>query len=101
MRHCTACGNSHHYPRAICPVCFSDDTEWRSVPGTGTIYSYSVLRRAAEPYAIAYVTLDDSVALMTNIVDCDLDKLYVGQAVRVVFRAIEDGLTVPMFTPVE
>ena len=67
----------HHYPRAICPFCFSDKTEWSEASGKGTIYTYSVMRRAPVPYAIAYVTLDEGPTMMTNIVDCDLDKLEV------------------------
>lgn len=99
IRHCRSCGEGHHYPRAICPLCFSDATEWRRVSGRGRIYSYSVLRRTPEPYAIAYVTLEEGVAMMTNIVDCDLDRLEVGQEVGVVFRALDDGLVAPIFTP--
>jgi len=38
--------------------------------------------------------------MMTNIVDCDLDAIRIGQAVRVNFKATEDGgPPVPMFTP--
>ena len=54
---CGACGKAHWYPRAICPFCSSDRVEWRDSPGKGTIYTFSVMRRAKEPYAIAYVTL--------------------------------------------
>ena len=71
----------------------------RRPSGRGTVYSYSVFRRAPVPYAIAYVTLDEGVSMMTNIVDCDLDTIRVGQAVRVVYKATEDGPPVPMFTP--
>jgi uncharacterized OB-fold protein len=38
--------------------------------------------------------------MMTNIVDCDLDKIRIGQAVRLVFKPSEGGQLVPMFTPV-
>ena len=37
VKHCTACGEYHHYPRAICPHCFSDRTEWREARGTGKL----------------------------------------------------------------
>ena len=57
------------------------------------------MRRVAEPYAIAYVTLDEGVTMLTNIVDCDLDALRIGHAVRLVFKPTEGGETVPMFTP--
>ena len=39
--------------------------------------------------------------MMTNIVDCDLDKIKIGQAVRLVFKPSEGGPPVPMFTPAE
>ena len=26
VRKCTACNQAHHYPRTICPFCFSDKT---------------------------------------------------------------------------
>jgi len=59
-----------------------------------------VTRRAKEPYAIAYVTLAEGPAMMTNIVGCDFDALRIGQPVIVVFEATEDGPPVPMFRPV-
>jgi uncharacterized OB-fold protein len=37
--------------------------------------------------------------MMTNIVDCDFDKLRIGQDVKVVFKPTEDGPPLPMFTP--
>ena len=76
--HCLACGEHHYHPRAICPHCFSDQTA----------------------YAIAYVTLADGVPMRTNIVDCDLDALAIGQAMRVAFKPSEGGPQVAMFTPV-
>ena len=97
---CTACGQVHYYPRAICPHCLSDKTELQQASGNGTIYTYSVMRRAQVPYAIAYVTLQEGVSMMTNIVDCDLDNIKIGQAVRLVFKPSESGQPVPMFTPV-
>ena len=101
IKGCRDCGQVHWYPRALCPHCLSDRTEWREATGRGTIYSYSVTRRAGPaPYAIAYVTLDEGVTLLTNIVDCDLDAIRVGDRVAVAFKATENGGAVPMFTPV-
>ena len=99
VKRCTACGQPHHYPRAICPFCGSDRTEWVEASGRGTLYSFSVLRRATPPYAIAYVTLAEGPTMMTNVVDTDLDALKVGQPVRVVFKPTDGGPPVPMFTP--
>jgi len=97
---CDACGALFYYPRAMCPVCFSDKTRLQQVSGNGTIYTYSVMRRAPIPYAIAYVTLAEGPTMMTNLVDCDLDRIRIGQAVKLVFKPSEGGPPVPMFTPV-
>ena len=99
IKRCTSCGQPHYYPRALCPFCGSDATEWQPTSGAGTIYSYSVMRRAEVPYAIAYVTLDEGVTMMTNLVDCDFDALAIGQRVRLVFKPTDGGPPVPTFTP--
>ena len=96
---CNACGKAHYYPRAICPFCFGDRTELQQASGNGTVYAYSVMRRAPVPYAIAYVTLAEGPTMMTNIVDCDLDAIRIGQPVRLVFKPSDGGPPVPMFTP--
>jgi hypothetical protein len=57
------------------------------------------MRRVKEPYVIAHVTLAEGPTMLTNIVDCDFDKVRVGQAVAVVFKETENGQPVPMFKP--
>ncbi len=99
LRRCTACQRLHWYPRPVCPFC-QGDTAWVDSAGRGEIYSVSVTRRAGPvPFAIAYVRLDEGVTLLTNIVDCDLDALRIGQRVRVVFKPAQDDGVVAMFTP--
>lgn len=99
VKRCKACGEAHYYPRSACPFCQSEDTEWVEASGKGTVYSYSVMRRAPVPYAIAYVTLEEGPTVMTNLVDCDFDSIRIGQAVQVTFARDEDGQAVPMFKP--
>jgi uncharacterized OB-fold protein len=96
---CRACHRAHWYPRTMCPLCGGPDVDWREASGRGTVYSVSVVRRANPPYALAYVTLEEGPTMMTNIVDCDLDTVTIGQPVKVVFRSQADGVAVPMFTP--
>jgi uncharacterized OB-fold protein len=100
LRGCKSCGRIHHYPRALCPYCFSDELDWREASGRGTIYTFTVMRRAPVPYCIGYVTLEEGVSMMTNIVDCNLDAVRIDQKVKVVFKPSENGQPVPMFTPV-
>jgi hypothetical protein len=99
IKRCEACGEFHYYPRAMCPFCSSERTAWVEATGRGVIYSFSVMRRVPQPYAIAYVTLDEGVAMLTNLVDCDLDRLRIGDAVRVVMKPADGGELIPMFTP--
>jgi uncharacterized OB-fold protein len=97
---CKDCGKVHHYPRAICPHCFSQNLELVPAKGTGVIYTYSVTRRGGPvPYGIGYVTLDEGVSLMTNFVNCDLDALKCGMKVKVCFVNSENGTSLPVFEP--
>jgi len=99
IKKCNACGEPHFYPRSICPFCFSGDTTWVEASGNATVYSYSVMRRAPVPYVVAYVTLAEGPTMITNIVDCDLNAVKIGQAVKVTFKPSDGGPPVPMFTP--
>ena len=100
IKRCTACQEPHWYPRSICPFCSSPDTVWEESPGEGVIYTYSVMHRGTPvPYAIAYVTLDEGVSLLTNIVDCDMASLKIGQRVKLKWTPTEGGPPVFTFTP--
>jgi uncharacterized OB-fold protein len=96
---CQDTGKFFWYPRKISPFTLSQNVEWIPASGKGVIYTYSIMRRADPPYAIAYVTLEEGVTMMTNIVDCDFDAISIGQAVEVVFRDTEDDQKVPVFKP--
>ncbi|MCC6532458.1 MAG: Zn-ribbon domain-containing OB-fold protein [Burkholderiales bacterium] len=101
LKQCGDCGEYHHYPRSFCPFCQSENVSWRDAKGTGTVYSYSIMRRGTPvPFCIAYVTLAEGVTMVTNIVDCDLDSVRVGQPVKVTFKKSEGGISMPMFTPI-
>lgn len=100
LKYCLSCDRPHWYPRPHCPHCGGARTAFRQASGMATIYSVSVTRRAGpHAYAVAYVTLDEGITMMTNIVDCDLEALRIGDRVQVVFKPSEGGPAVPMFTP--
>jgi uncharacterized OB-fold protein len=102
VKRCTACGRHHHYPRDVCPFCWSTATEWTTAAGTGTVYSFSTMGEGPGAYTLAHVTLDEGPTMMTNLVHEDPDRSpddwRIGQRVRVVFRPSEGGPAVPMFT---
>ena len=99
FKHCKACNKNHYYPRSICPFCNSDQTEWKEASGKGVIYSHSTMRRAPEPYTLAYVTLAEGPRMLTNIVDCDFNKLKIGMPVHIVFKPSKEGALVPVWAP--
>ncbi|WP_326522860.1 Zn-ribbon domain-containing OB-fold protein [Sphingomonas sp.] len=97
---CADCGKAHFHPRPFCPLCFSASVTWDAASGKGTIYSVSVLRRGVkEPYALAYVTLDEGCMMATNIVDCDLDAIGIDDKVEVVFVPTDGEAAIPFFRP--
>ena len=95
---CLGTGRLFWYPRAVSPF-DGGATELATASGRGVIYSYSVMRRVDPPFALAYVTLAEGPTMMTNLVDCDLDSLAIGQAVTLVWKPAADGTPVPCFTP--
>jgi uncharacterized OB-fold protein len=98
IKRCRDCGERHFYPRAHCPFCLSANTEWIAASGRGEVYAFSILRRVPSPYIAAYVTLAEGPTMLTNIIDCDFERVAVGQQVQVVFKPTEGGPPVPMFT---
>ncbi len=101
VKKCTVCGRAHYYPRAICPFCASAGTEWIQSSGKGIVYSFTVVRQASPPYVLAYVTLDEGVTLLTNIVQCDPGIVRIGQSVQVTFVPSDDARQIPMFAPLD
>lgn len=106
---CGACGRFHFYPRPVCPECWSDDLDWRPVSGKGTVWSYTIVRfahgahegwKTRVPYAVALIELEEGVRMMGNVVDCAVESVRTGMAVRLVYREYEDGL-IPAFVPVD
>ena len=89
------------YPRKISPFTLSNNIEWVPASGKGVIYTFSIMRRADPQYVVAYVTLDEGITMMTNIVECDPDSLKIGTPVELVMCESTSGQNVPVFKPVE
>ncbi len=97
---CLDTGKLFHYPRHISPFTLSSNVEFVEAKGTGVVYSYSIARGKA-PFSVAYVKLDEGPIVLTNIIECDLDSVKVGDKVKVKFvkSDTEDGAPVPQFVP--
>jgi uncharacterized OB-fold protein len=104
---CGACGHWRWTPQLACPRCWSEDAEWRATSGRGELYSFTVIHRPVDPsrfeqpYALAVVRLDEGPFMLTNLVDCPLDRIRIGMRVAVRFERIDDEFTVYPFAPAE
>lgn len=101
---CGQCGHRQHYPGALCRRCWSGDLSWMQARGTGVVWTFTVVGMAGHPawkdetpYILALVQLDEGPRLMTNVVDCPVDDIHVGQ--RVQLSPLRDGQPPLQFTP--
>lgn len=108
LQRCAACGRHCYYPRALCPHCGGSDLAWTDVSGRGTVYSYTIARRATArafepdvPYVIAIVELAEGPRMTTNIVGCDPDAVHIGMPVEAAFDDVTDEVTLVTFRPAQ
>ena len=105
LQRCTSCGIYQFYPRALCTSC-AGETEWVDASGRGTLHTYTIIRQnrseafaSLVPYAVGIVDLAEGVRMMTNIVDCDVDHLYVGMELEVLLLKAADDVGLPFWRP--
>ncbi|WP_330255075.1 Zn-ribbon domain-containing OB-fold protein [Nocardia sp. NBC_00565] len=105
---CADCGRVHHYPRVLCPFCWSEAVSPIEATGTGAVYSYSTVYvndlepfKSRLPYVAAVVELDEGPRVVTNIDGIEPDQVRVGMPVRAAFREIVDQTYAVVFTPIE
>jgi uncharacterized OB-fold protein len=105
VRRCQSCGKAHLYPRPFCPTCWSADVEWEQASGRGRLYTWSLVHTnglapfsTRLPYVAALVDLEEGPRMMTNVVQCDPDRLACDQPMEVAWEE-EEGLVLPRFRP--
>ena len=42
LQYCLSCGKVRHYPRPVCPHCFSMESEFREAPLGGSLHAWTV-----------------------------------------------------------
>jgi hypothetical protein len=106
VQRCATCGSHQHYPRSICTTCGSTNLTHVETAGRGTVYSYTIVRRAPHPffeppYVVALVRLDEGPVLLTNIVGCAREDVRCDMPVVVRWDDLPDGRRLPVFAPEE
>ena len=107
LMRCRDCGRFQHPPRPLCRNCLSENVAPEAVAGTGIVDSFTVNYQAwypglDVPYVIARVAIDGApgVILTTNIIGCPVDRVDVGDRVRVTFEQ-QGEIYLPLFEEVE
>lgn len=77
---------------------------WEKASGRGVIYSYTIIRQAADkrfsgdvPYVYAIVELEEGVRMISNIININHSEVRIGLKVQVVFEDVAAGLSIPKF----
>jgi uncharacterized OB-fold protein len=104
---CDDCDSFNHPPVPCCPRCQSLRQTWTPVSGVATLYSFGVNRRnwggRHGTWVPAVVIPDDAagVRLFSEVVECPLQDLAIGMALRVDFRRPwpQRRIYLPVFRP--
>ena len=103
---CGSCQRVHHYPRVMCPFCWSEDVTAVEASGQATLYTYSTVFmndlppfKERLPYTAAVVELAEGPRLMTTITGADPADLRIGMPLRAQPFEIADNITAFTFTP--
>ncbi len=106
VQRCTACATTRHPPGPVCPRCRSTVSQWLDLPGTGTVFSYTVVHQAfipaladRIPYVVIAVELDgaDGARIVSNLVDIDPSDVSIGMGVEVIWEDMGPQLALPRF----
>ncbi len=108
---CSECETFRMPPSPFCFACRSRQHRFVELPGTGTIYTFTVVRHPlhpdladACPYVSGVVELDGTqgagARMLVNIIDCDPDAVQIGDAVEIVFEHVNDEMSTPRFRPI-
>jgi len=103
---CKNCGNFCSGV-TVCTACDNPDMAWVKLSGKGQVFTFCIFHQPFHPawkddipYNVAYVKLNEGPLLVTNIIDCPNDDIYIGMPVEVVFDDVTEQVTLPKFRPV-
>jgi uncharacterized OB-fold protein len=122
LQQCGACRLLRYPPTTACPFCGHPESTWVPVEGKGTVHSYTEIHHAIQqafkavtPYMLLIVELDiqqnkpnphDAIRVAGNLVTPAGDfappdlvkRVGIGSRMRMVFKDVSEGLSLPMWT---
>ena len=107
---CASCGTFVLTPQPFCFACQGQAFEWVELPGTGTIYTFTVVRHPLAPaladvvpYVSGIIELDGTqgagARMMLNITDCDPEAVRIGDKVEIRFDRVSETYAMPRARP--
>lgn len=106
LAECGACNRLHHPPQTLCPFCWHSEVKPLIASGRGSVNSFSIVYQNGDvafksnvPYVLAYVALDEGLLMISNVVNCAIDKVRIGMKVRAVFEQTSDTTGAVLFEP--
>jgi len=106
VQRCRGCGAYRFPAREICSRCLSREAAWERVSGRGAVFSFAVMHQVyhpgfadAVPYAIVVVELVEGARMLSNLVDCPVERIEIGMPVEAVFEPLTPEVTLPKFRP--
>lgn len=93
---CPHCKSKIFPPRDVCPECGLEAKTAYHFSGKGEVYSYTLMSdapagfRAAAPYAIALVKLEEGPIVTAQLTDLGTETVHIGMPVEMVTRKLRD-----------
>ena len=86
--------DNYTFPKYLAdPVSFSDDVEERLLSPTGTLHSFTIVRRSMPefpvPYGLVLVDFPEKVRVMAQVESDDLEGLQMGEEMAIVTGVIK------------
>lgn len=104
LQHCASCGKVRHYPRPVCPHCFSMESEFKPAPLTGKLHAWTVCHhpfnfffKAEAPYIVALVDMDAGVRVNAPLRGLAAGDLAIGRKLTLHFEPVSKDITLPCF----
>jgi uncharacterized protein len=102
---CLNCGTYYSLP-TYCIACDNPKMAWVKVSGRGEVFTFVVYHQLYHPgwkgdipYNVSWIKLDEGPLIISNIINCKNESIYIGMPVEVVFNDVTEEVTLPKFKP--
>ena len=104
IQRCQGCQSLRHPPRPMCDQCQSQEWDFISASGKGSVCSFTVLHHPKfpgydYPLIIVLVELAEGTRITSQLTGCEPDEVDFDMPVEMVMQRDPDGFQLPYFRP--